>query len=103
MKRRYLALRIESTREIDEKEFKNAVWNAIQRLFGEYGASKTGLVVISCDAAKNYAVLRCANTAVEMIRASLTSITEINTKPAAILVMGVSGTVKSLRGKFPPP
>ncbi len=102
MRRRYLALKIEAVQEIDEKELKNTVWNAVMRLFGEYGASKMGLFFISYDATKNYAVLRCTNTALDMVRASLASITEINLKPAAIHVLGVSGTLKSLREKFPP-
>lgn len=100
--RRYLALKIESSHVISEEEFKGAMWRTILQLFGEYGASKTGLIVISHDVANNYAVLRCANLAVDMVRASLASITEINAKPVAIHVLGVSGTLKSLRRKFPP-
>jgi ribonuclease P/MRP protein subunit POP5 len=102
MRRRYLALKIDCSQKIEEKELKNAVWNAVLWLFGEYGASKTSLVLISCDEAKNYAVIRCANTALEMVKASLASIMEINAKPVAIHVLGVSGTLKTLREKFPP-
>jgi RNase P/RNase MRP subunit POP5 len=102
MRRRYLALKIEGVQEIDEKELKNTVWNAVLRLFGEYGASKMGLFFISYDSTKKYAVLRCTNTALNMVRASLASITEINLKPSAIHVLGISGTLKSLREKFPP-
>lgn len=88
--------------KIDKEELKTAVWDAIERLFGVYGASKTGLVLISHDATKNYAVLRCTNTTLEMVRASLASIMEINSKPAVIHVLGVAGTLKSLRKKFSP-
>lgn len=102
MRRRYLALKIEAVQEIEERELKNTVWNAVLRLFGEYGASKMGLFFISYDAIKNYAVLRCTNTALDIVRASLASITEINLKPSAIHVLGISGTLKSLREKFPP-
>lgn len=102
VRRRYLAVKVDSVQEIEERELKNTVWNAIERLFGEYGASKTGFVLISYDASNNYAVLRCANTALEPFRASLTSITEINSKPAAIHVLGVSGTLNSLKRKYPP-
>ncbi|MGQ9564964.1 MAG: Rpp14/Pop5 family protein [Candidatus Bathyarchaeales archaeon] len=100
-RQRYLAIKIESTLPIDEKEFKQTLWNTISRLFGEYGASKTGLAVVEYAADKKSATLRCANVATEIIRASLASITEINTKPAAVHVTRVSGTLKSLRKNLP--
>jgi len=100
-RQRYLAIKIESTQPIDEKEFKQTLWNTISRLFGEYGASKTGLVVVEYDANKNRAILRCANVATEVIRASLASISEIDTKPAAVHVIRVSGTLKSLHKNLP--
>ena len=101
VRRRYLAVKIDSAQEIEEKELKNAVWNAIERLFGEYGASKAGFVLINYDASKNYAVLRCASSMLEAFRASLVSLTEISGKPVAIHVLGISGTLKSLKKKFP--
>jgi RNase P/RNase MRP subunit POP5 len=102
VRRRYLAVKIDSFQKIEEKELKNGIWNVIAWLFGEYGASRTGFVLISHDVAKDYAVLRCASSALEMFRASLASITEIYGKPTAIHVLGVSGTLKSVRRKFPP-
>jgi ribonuclease P/MRP protein subunit POP5 len=102
VRRRYLAVKIDSVQEIEEKELKNAVWNAIERLFGEYGASKTGFVLINYDTDKNYAVLRCTSPMLEEFRASLASLTEISGKPATIHVLGVSGTLKTLKRKFPP-
>jgi ribonuclease P/MRP protein subunit POP5 len=96
-----LALEIEGAPAINEKEFKNTLWSTVIRLFGEFGASKTGIVLVKYDAVKNRAVLRCANTALEMVRASLVSITEIDAKPAAVHVLGISGTIKSLYRKFP--
>jgi ribonuclease P/MRP protein subunit POP5 len=102
VRRRYLAVKIDSVQEIEERELKNAIWNTLGRLFGEYGASKTGFVLISYDTAKNYAVLRCASPMLEAFRASLASLTEISGKPAAIHVLGVSGTLKSLKRKFRP-
>ncbi|MEM2102768.1 MAG: Rpp14/Pop5 family protein [Candidatus Bathyarchaeia archaeon] len=95
-RQRYLAIKIESMQPIGEKEFKQTLWNTISRLFGEYGASKTGLVVVEYDADKNSATLRCANAATEIVRASLAFMTEIDAKPVAVNVIRVSGTLKSL-------
>jgi len=101
VRRRYLAIEIDVARKIEERELKNAVWNAVGRLFGEYGASKTDFVLIRYDATENFAVFRCANASVEAFRASLALITEIGQEPVTIHVLGVSGTLKSLKGRYP--
>ena len=95
-----MALKIEHVLGIDESDLENAFLGSVSRLFGEYGVSKAGLVLLSHDAVANCAVLRCTNTALDMVRASLASITEIRSKPAAVHVLGVSGTLRSLRRKF---
>ncbi len=100
VRRRYFAVKIDSIEEVEERELKNAVWKTIERLFGEYGASRASFVLINYDAAENYAVFRCAHQAIEPFKASLASITEINGKPAAVHILGVSGTLKTLRMKF---
>jgi ribonuclease P/MRP protein subunit POP5 len=99
-RRRYLALKIEDVQGIDESDLENAFLGSVSRLFGEYGVSKAGLVLLSHDAVKNCAVLRCTNTSLDMVKASLASITEIGSKPAAVHILGVSGTLRSLRRKF---
>jgi ribonuclease P/MRP protein subunit POP5 len=102
MRRRYLAIKIDGVQGIEERDLKNAIWDTVVRLFGEYGASKTGFVLISYDTVRNYALLRCASTALEAFQASLASLTEIGSRSVAISVLGVSGTLKSLKRKFPP-
>ncbi len=77
----------------------DTIWGAVTRLFGEYGASQVNLNLIEYDAQRNYAVLRCSHRALDMVRAAVASITEINGKPAAIQVPAVSGTLKALRKK----
>jgi len=75
----------------------DAVWDAVLQLFGEYGASQANLTLIEYDPQKSYAVMRCSNKALGMVRASVASITKIDDKPVAIHVLRVSGTLKSLR------
>jgi len=77
------------------KEFMDAIWSAVSKLYGEYGAS-----LISYDMEKRLAVIRVAHTAVGMVRTALASITEIGDKPAAIHVIRVSGTLKALYRKM---
>jgi ribonuclease P/MRP protein subunit POP5 len=100
MRRRYLAVKIVCQEEVSEEEFMEAVWTAILQLFGEYGASKTGLVLIEFNQKKRWAVLRCSHKAVEMVRAAVASVTKINQKPAVLHVIRISGTIKALHKTF---
>ena len=99
VRRRYLALKVVSEQPIKGGDVMDAVWKAVLQLFGEYGASQAGLSLIECNSQKNYAIVRCSHTAADMVRASVASVTEINEKPAAIHVLGVSGTLRALRKK----
>jgi len=100
VRQRYLVLRIMSEETVNKEDLIKAVWNAVLQLYGEYGTSQVNLATIEVDPERNCAILRCSHKALEMVRASLASITEINAKPVAIYVLGVSGTLKSLRKKF---
>ena len=95
-KRRYLALKIDSMERFNAKEFIDCVWNAILKLYGEYGASQTGLTLIDYDDERQLAVIRILHTALKMVRASIATITEISGKPASIHILTVSGTIKAL-------
>jgi len=99
VRRRYLALRVVSEQLVNEKDVMDAVWNAVLKLFGEYGASQANLRLMEADPQRNFAVIRCSHTALEMVRASIASITEINGKPTVIHVIEVSGTLRALRKK----
>ena len=97
---RYLALTIDSEGMFGSREFMSAVWDAVLRLYGECGASRTGLALIDYDAEKKLAILRTVHTAVDMVRAALVSITKIRDKPVAVHVLAVSGTIKALSKKI---
>ncbi len=96
VRRRYLALKLDSTETLDSREFMDAVWNALTRLYGEYGASRTGLAMIDYDVEEQCSVIRCSNQAVDTVRAALASVTKIGNKPVAMHVLSVSGTLKAL-------
>lgn len=98
-KRRYLAVNIEFEGNLEPKQLMDTVWNAITKLYGEYGASQSGLTMIEFEASKKFAVLRVTNAATSIVRAALTSITKIAEKPAAVHVLVTSGTLKALREK----
>lgn len=95
-KRRYLALEIDSAETFDSKEFLDAVWNNIAKLYGECGASRTSMTMIDYRMEERFAVIRVANAATDIARTALASITKIGNKPVAIHVLTVSGTLKAL-------
>jgi RNase P/RNase MRP subunit POP5 len=99
VRRRYLALEIDSDGLFDSREFMDAVWNAVLRLYGEYGASRAGLTLIDYDMEKRFVVIRTVHTAVDMVRTALATITKIGNKPVAIHILRVSGTIRSLYKK----
>lgn len=98
-KRRYLALKIDSSDSFTSGEFMATVWKAVTRLYGENGASRTGLVLIHYNEGNKSGVLRTSLDSLDMTRAALASITEIRNRPAAVHVMMISGTIKSLRAQ----
>ncbi len=74
--------------------------SAAVRLYGEYGASKMNLYLVTYDAEKGIAILRTTQESIDLTRAALATITEIGGKPAAIHVLRISGTIKTLHKKM---
>ncbi|MFB3890135.1 MAG: Rpp14/Pop5 family protein [Candidatus Bathyarchaeia archaeon] len=99
-KRRYVALRLDCEVAPAEREFLDAAWRAVTQLYGEYGASLTSLALIEYDVEGKSAVLRTSLVSVDMMRASLASITRLGGREAAVHVLAVSGTLKALRAKL---
>ena len=96
VKRRYLALQIESEVSPTERELLDAVWAAVARLFGEVGASQTGLSLIDFDMERKLAVIRVSLASLNIVKASLATITSLASKGGSVQVLAVSGTLKAL-------
>lgn len=96
VKRRYLALQLECEGLPSEREFIDAVWASVTKLYGEVGASLTGLALIDFDVERKVAVVRCSLVSLSSVRASLAALVSVAGKPAAVHVLAVSGTIKAL-------
>ena len=96
---RYLALRVEAEDMFTSKELMDTIWNSVSKLYGEYGASRTGLALIDYDVEEKFVVIRATHTSLENVRTAIASITNIGSKPAAIHLLAVSGTIKALLKK----
>jgi RNase P/RNase MRP subunit POP5 len=99
-KRRYLALEVVSEQLLNEQVVLDTVQASVQRLFGEYGASKANLKLTKTIPEKRQFVIRCSHKALEQVRAAIASTTDINGETVAIHVLGVSGTLKALSKKI---
>ena len=100
MRRRYIAVRIDSDRTSEERDIYDAVWTSILRLFGEYGASQTELTLVDYDQETKQAILRCSHKALSLVEASIVAVTEMDNEKATIHIVLVSGTLRSLRRKI---
>ena len=96
VKRRYLVLQLECEFLPSEREFMDALWGAVTKLYGEVGASLTGLSLINYDGERKIFVIRTSLASLTMVRASLATVTSVAGKGASIHVLAVSGTLKAL-------
>ncbi|MDH5451301.1 MAG: Rpp14/Pop5 family protein [Candidatus Bathyarchaeota archaeon] len=99
VRKRYLALKVESEEPLSEKDLIRAIWSSILQLFGEYGASQTNLYLVEFNPEDGHTILRCSHKMVDIVRASIAAITRINEKSVGIHVVRVSGTLRALRKK----
>jgi RNase P/RNase MRP subunit POP5 len=100
VKRRYLALQIETENFPNEKEFMDSVWSAVSRLYGEVGASLTNMSLITFDVDRKLVIIRTSLFTLGIVRASLASITKIAGVDIAVHVLAISGTIKALNAKL---
>ena len=96
VKRRYIALKLECEVLPSEREFMDALWAAVTKLYGEFGASLTGLALINFDRERKIFVVRTSLVSLTMVRASLATVTAVAGKSASMNVLTVSGTLKAL-------
>lgn len=100
VKRRYLAVQLDSETLPSEREFMDAVWASVTKLYGEVGASLAGLVLISFDKVRKIFVIRCSLASLLTVRASLAGVTAVAGKAASVHVLSVSGTLKALHASI---
>ena len=95
-KRRYLALQLEVEGVPSEREIMDAIWISVTKLYGEVGASLTGLALMNFDAERKIVVIRTSLESLLTVRASLAAIVNFGGKNVSLHVLAVSGTLKAL-------
>ena len=96
VKRRYLAVQLECDSLPSEREFMDAIWASLTKLYGEVGASLTGLALINLDAQRKVYVVRCLLASLPVVRASVACVASVAGLQASVNVLAVSGTFKAL-------
>ncbi|NMB86396.1 MAG: ribonuclease P [Methanothrix sp.] len=99
-RRRYMAFSLEAEGEISTGELMKEVRSAQLSLFGDSGASKNRLKLISFDGRRG--LLRCSHAHIQDTRAILATIYSINGVRVSLHSKGVSGTIKAATEKYLP-
>lgn len=94
---RYLLLKIIADNYLNKKRLNSMINFAIKRVHGERGLMEIDPYIISYNVRSNEAIIRCRNSSVNKLRASLTLMTNFNEHAISIFVLKASGTLKSLK------
>jgi len=98
--RRYLAITIDGDDAYSEQDISEIIQQSVMELFGDYGVSSIRPRLKEYDAEKRVGIIRCDRGHTREMRVALAIITKIGSRDAAIRVMGVSGTIKSLKANM---
>jgi RNase P/RNase MRP subunit POP5 len=99
IRRRYLLFDVNSEISHDEKEIWETIRNSIQGLYGVKGLSLIDPNLIEYNQTNSKGIIRCTHDSERYLRASLASITDVATTPAALRISRSSGTLHALRKK----
>ncbi len=96
-KKRYISFKLESDKKFSEKEAKKVIWDKFLQLYGEVGCAESKYWIMSFDSDKGIGILRSDLKSVEKAKAGLLLLTKIDKNSVIPLILGISGTIKSLK------
>ncbi|HPJ30803.1 MAG TPA: Rpp14/Pop5 family protein [Methanothrix sp.] len=99
-RRRYIAFELEAEDQVKGGDLMAEIRAAQTSLFGDLGAAKNRLRMISFDG--RFGLLRCRHTRTEECRVLLASVSSAGGARAAIRVRGISGSIKAATEKYIP-
>ncbi|HIQ49984.1 MAG TPA: ribonuclease P protein component 2 [Nanoarchaeota archaeon] len=102
IKKRYVVFQVYSEKKISFEDVVNAIWGCFLNFAGELNLALSRIKIMKdlWDEQKQVGVIRCAHTAVELIRSVLILIDRIGDSKVVFRVLGVSGTLNSAKRKF---
>jgi ribonuclease P/MRP protein subunit POP5 len=99
-KKRYIAFKVFSSGDINKKDVIDAILDEALRLFGEIRTGDFGLWILEFNEEQRTGFLVCNHRCKEEVVTSLTLIGSVRRQKVSFHVLGVSGTIKSLKRKF---
>ncbi|WP_010480258.1 ribonuclease P protein component 2 [Thermococcus zilligii] len=99
-KYRYIAFQVIGERAFTGEEIKRAIWEASLSTLGFLGSAKAKPWFIKFDEKSQTGIVRVGREHVEELRFALTLVTQVNGSRAIFRTLGVSGTIKRVKGKF---
>jgi len=99
-RRRYIAFEVEAEGRVRGGDLVAEIRAAQTSLFGDLGAAKNRLRVISFDG--RFGLLRSTHTRTEECRALLATVNSVGGMRASIRVRGISGSIKAATEKYIP-
>jgi len=97
---RYLVYEALSHEKLTGEAVGKAVWKTALDFLGELGVSRSSLRVVEWDEKKQRGIVKVNHTSVEEARTVLALVKDVDKKPVALHVLGVSGILKKARGKW---
>jgi len=101
-RRRYLAFKVSGCRNFSKGDLSNEIAQEMLNLPKESKISEGSVRVIQYEQGIGLGIIRCSHTFVDRFKLVLRSMRRVSGKPVAIGVIGVSGTVRSLKRKYLP-
>ena len=99
LKRRYIGFRIASEQPYTRYGVLNLILRELQTINRNH-TNKTRIKLLEYEREKRLGILRCDHKSVDKVRCLFNAINEKNRGKIAIQILGVSGTIKSLRRKL---
>ncbi len=103
---RYIVVSLESWSNsiIDKTSFQQSIWASVNRLFGDLGSAKSDLYLIRFEFhnGTGYGIIRTRRDSLHLARSGIACTSSVNGHPIGILVLGISGTIKSCEQKYLP-
>lgn len=101
-RRRYLRIAVRGDNSFVYKDIAEAIQRSVLDLYGVEGLSLAEPKLIDFDDEGRSGILRCNHLQLDNVRAALAHVTSIEGTAAAIQVLNISGTIKSLKRKTTP-
>lgn len=102
MKKRYIAfeLRSDALKQTDSDSLKKAINDEGLRFFGEYGMSFSAIKLVEYFPEKRIGLIRCERSKLEDVLGFLALLDSLGGKPARLVSLSSSGTIRTLHDRL---